>query len=78
MRPSCQRRLSTPLPRQQALSEAEQRVYDAVPYEPMFQDAVLEASQLPPGEVLAAFTALEIKGLIKRLPGQLVVRVGKA
>ena len=61
-----------------ALTEAEKRVYDVVPFEPMFQDVVLDASQLPPGEVLAAFTALEIKGLIKRLPGQLVVRVGKA
>lgn len=64
--------------RRPALSEAEKRVYDATGYEPMFQDAVLEASQLPPGEVLAAFTALELMGLIKRLPGQLVVRVGHA
>ena len=64
-----------PLPK---LSEAEKRVYEAVIYEPMFQDAVLRASQLPPGEVLAAFTSLELKGLIKRLPGQLVVRTGHA
>jgi predicted Rossmann fold nucleotide-binding protein DprA/Smf involved in DNA uptake len=60
------------------LSEAEKRVYEVIPYEPILQDAVLTASQLPPGEVLAAFTSLELKGLIKRLPGQLVVRVGRA
>lgn len=64
-----------PLPR---LSEVEKRVYEVIGYEPMLQDAVLRAAQLPPGEVLAAFTALELKGLIKRLPGQLVVRTGHA
>lgn len=60
------------------LSEAEKRVYEVIGYEPILQDAVLRATQLPPGEVLAAFTALELKGLIKRLPGQLVVRTGTA
>jgi DNA processing protein len=60
------------------LTETEKRVYEVITYEPLFQDAVLTASQLPPGEVLAAFTTLELKGLIKRLPGQLVVRVGRA
>jgi DNA processing protein len=64
---------SRPQPR---LSEGERRVYEAVGYEPMLQDAVLRATELPPGEVLAAFTSLELKGLIKRLPGQLVVRAG--
>lgn len=60
------------------LTEAERRVYDAITYEPMLQDVVLTASQLPPGEVLASFTSLELKGMIRRLPGQLVVRVGRA
>jgi DNA processing protein len=62
--------------RSPSLTEIERRVYDAITYDPIFQDAVLSASQLPPGDVLAAFTALELKGLIKRLPGQLVVRAG--
>ncbi|MFQ5805529.1 MAG: DNA-processing protein DprA [Phycisphaerae bacterium] len=61
-----------------SLSETEKRVYEVIGYEPILQDAVLTASQLPPGEVLAAFTSLELKGLIKRLPGQLVVRTGSA
>jgi DNA processing protein len=60
------------------LSEAEKRVYKVIGYEPMLQDVVLRACELPPGEVLAAFTSLELKGLIKRLPGQLVVRTGTA
>jgi len=64
-----------PVPR---LSAVEKHVYDVISYEPMLQDVVLRASQLPPGEVIAAFTSLELKGLIKRLPGQLVVRAGVA
>jgi DNA processing protein len=68
----------TPAHRLAPLSASERRVYEIITYEPVFQDAVLGAAQLPPGEVLAAFTALELRGLIKRLPGQLVVRSGRA
>jgi hypothetical protein len=60
------------------LSAAEQRVYRIIPYDPLLQDAVIRAAELPPGVVLAALTMLELKGLIKRLPGNLVVRVGRA
>lgn len=59
------------------LSRIEARVFDLIGPDPILQDAVLSASSFPPGEVLAAFTALELKGLIKRLPGQLVVRGGR-
>lgn len=60
------------------LSAAERRVYEVVTYDPLLADAVITASGLPPGEVLAALTALELKGLVKRLPGNLVVRRGVA
>jgi len=61
-----------------ALSSAEQRVYDAIGAEPLLQELVIAAVHLPVGEVLAALTALELKGLIKRLPGQLVQRTTNA
>jgi DNA processing protein len=61
-----------------SLPPAEKRVYDVIGYEPILQDAVLYAAELPPGEVLAAITALELKGLVKRLPGNLVLRRGLA
>lgn len=59
------------------LTECERRVYEIVGIEPSLQDAVMARAQLPPGEVLAAFTGLELKRLIKRLPGQWVVRTGR-
>ena len=60
------------------LSAAEARVFGVVGYEPVLQDVILRATELPAGEVLAAMTALELKGLIRRLPGNLVVRRGLA
>ena len=62
-----------------ALSDLEKRVLTVIPFQSeILQDAVILAAQLPPGEVLAALTTLEIKGLIRRLPGNLVVRRGQA
>lgn len=61
-----------------SLSPAEKRVYDVIPFDPILQDVVIRAAELPPGEVLAALTTLELKGLIQRLPGNLVTRRGKA
>ena len=42
------------------------------------QDAIVGMLNLPPGEIIAAFTSLELKGMIQQLPGQLVVRRGTA
>jgi len=60
------------------LSPTESRVYSLLGYEPVLQDVVLRAAELPVGEVLAALTALELKSLIQRLPGNLVLRRGQA
>ncbi|MEW6200276.1 MAG: DNA-processing protein DprA [Planctomycetota bacterium] len=60
------------------LSASEQRVYAVLGYEPLLRDVIMTAAELPPGEVLAALTTLELKGLIRRLPGNLVVRRGTA
>jgi predicted Rossmann fold nucleotide-binding protein DprA/Smf involved in DNA uptake len=53
-------------------------VYSVITRDAVLQDVVIRAAELPPGEVLAALTTLELKGLIKRLPGNLVMRRGMA
>src|SRR5690606_14274182 len=53
------------------LNEQERRVLDAVTSEPAHIDAVLTASSLDASRVLATLTALEMKRLIRRLPGNL-------
>ncbi|MBK9119982.1 MAG: DNA-protecting protein DprA [Phycisphaerales bacterium] len=60
------------------LSVAEQRVFDVLGFDPLLQDAVIRLAELPAGEVLAALTTLELKGRVKRLPGNVVVRHGVA
>lgn len=66
-------------PRRMGLSEVEARVYAAVGDDAMLQDAVMGLlPALTPGEILAAFTSLELKGLVRRLPGQLIVRRSRA
>ncbi len=60
------------------LSAAEKRVLDVIGYDPILQEVVLNTTQLAPGDVLAALTSLELKGLVQRMPGNLVVRRGRA
>lgn len=63
-----------PAPPVPALSDEERRVLEAVPPEPVLQEQVLQRAALPTGQVLSALTTLELKGLVRRLPGQMVVR----
>lgn len=57
-----------------SLSDVERRVFELIGPEPLLQDVILRNAALPPGDVIAAFTILELRGLIRRLPGQLLVR----
>lgn len=57
-----------------ALNDAERQVLACLGDESSLQDAVLQAVALPTGEALAAFTSLELKGLVRRLPGQMIAR----
>lgn len=57
-----------------SLTAVEARVYELIGREPLLQDAILAQSGDPPGEVLSAMTALELKGLVRRLPGSMVMR----
>lgn len=60
------------------LSPAESAVLEALSYDPMLQEIALQLVPLPPGDAIAAVTALELKGLVRRLPGQQIMRIGRA
>lgn len=60
------------------LSIVESQVLGAVGYEPLLTQTIASATGLAIGEVLGALTSLELKRLVRRLPGQMVVRAGKA
>lgn len=56
------------------LSEAEQRVYDAVATEESCMDEVIRRSGLPASAVAVALLGLEMKRLIRQLPGRVFVK----
>jgi len=56
------------------LSDAEQAVYDALSNEPTAGDQIVRTSGLPAGTVAAVLTALQLKGLVCQLPGDLYER----
>lgn len=58
------------------LSENEQKIYDALGAEETSIDEVIRRSSLPSSTVSATLFGLEMKRLIKQLPGKLFVRNG--
>jgi DNA processing protein len=57
------------------LTEAEQKVYRALNREPSHINQVQRRSELNSAQVNSALTRLELKGVVKRFPGQLYLRV---
>lgn len=63
------------LPLEENLSATQQAVYGILKVdEALHVDQVVEGSELDPAEVLAALFELEMKGLIRQLPGKFFVR----
>lgn len=63
---------TAPLPQ---LTLVESQVLSALDDGAVLADAIGERTHLPVGDVLAAITSLELKRLVRRLPGQMVQRV---
>jgi DNA processing protein len=61
-------------PRELTLDDQERTVLNLVTTEPQHLDAILKASALETSRVLATLTVLEMKRLVRRLPGGYVVR----
>jgi DNA processing protein len=56
------------------LSSNEQKVYDALDKEDRSIDEVIRRSSLPSSAVSVALLSLEMKHVVKQLPGKLFVR----
>lgn len=61
-------------PRELNLNDQERAVLDLIPLEPGTVDELLRVSELDDARVLATLTVLEMKRLIRRLPGGYLVR----
>ncbi len=58
------------------VSGLEKPVYDAVESYPIHIDAIIEKARMEPGKVLGILLEMELKGLLKQLPGKMFVRAG--
>jgi DNA processing protein len=63
-------------PRELSLSDQERTILNLVTVDPRLIDEVVRDSALEPSRVLATLTVLEMKRLLRRLPGGYVVRTG--
>ena len=64
------------VPRELSLSDQERAVLNLVTIDPQHSDEILQQADLETSRVLATLTILEMKRLIRRLPGGYLVRVG--
>lgn len=64
-------------PRELTLNEQERHVVNLIGSEPNHLDEVLRSTNLEPSRVLATLTVLEMKQLVRRLPGGYLVRSGR-
>jgi DNA processing protein len=62
-------------PAELSLNEIEQQVLAGVSADPTSIDQVIVASRLPPPQVLATLSVLEMRRLVRRLSGGMVVRI---
>jgi DNA processing protein len=58
-----------------ALGPEEQRLYDGISLEPVSLDDLISQGSYAPSEVMSILLSLEIKGLIKQIPGLQYIRV---
>jgi len=59
------------------LSEEERQVLQQIPAEPLHVDQIEQQCRLAADRVAAVLMYLELKGLVRRLPGQLFCRIGR-
>ncbi|MFP6767305.1 MAG: DNA-protecting protein DprA, partial [Planctomycetaceae bacterium] len=62
------------VPRELSLNDRERQVLGIVGLDPQHLDELLRRSSLDPAATLATLTVLEMKRLVRRLPGSYVVR----
>ena len=56
------------------LSKVEKMIYNCLDKEPIHIEQIIADTNLTPGSVNAALISLQLKGLIKQLPGNLFIR----
>jgi DNA processing protein len=61
-------------PRELTLNEQERQILNCVDIEPTHVDIVIQSAGIDPSRVLATLTVLEMKRMVRRLPGGYLIR----
>ncbi len=56
------------------MSDTERTIYDCLGYDPLHVEQIIAAADLAPGSINASLISLQLKGLVKQLPGNLFLR----
>ena len=56
------------------LSDCEKMIYDCLSKEPVHIEDIIAEADLSPGSINAGLVSLQLKGLVKQLPGSLFLR----
>ena len=66
-----------PPTRMPPLNDSERQALDALDHDPMPMEAIADAASLSAPEIAAALTTLQLKRLVKQLPGSVFVRIDR-
>jgi len=56
------------------LSDCERMIYDCLSYEPLHVEQIIASADLTAGSINGGLISLQLKGLVKQLPGSLFLR----
>ncbi len=56
------------------MGESERKVYEIIGNYPIHVDKIVRAGGMDAGEVLSVLMQMELKGIVKQLPGKMFVR----
>jgi len=56
------------------LGDTEKTIYDCLSKEPLHIDQIIDQTDLPAGSINAGLISLQLKGLVKQLPGSLFLK----
>ena len=56
------------------MDESERKIYELIGNYPMHVDQIVRLGNMDAGEVLSILMQMELKGIVKQLPGKMFVR----
>lgn len=66
--------LKAPAALRESLDDQEKRIHDLLGEQPLQVDEIVRMADMEPGEVLSVLLRMELRGMVKQLPGKMFIR----